>query len=91
MEEERIPPPPAGIEPWSPTPTAASVSEIKYLYLHACLLWETSDVKSSNDALQDTALKMAILILGNCRFDPKLVKFSKNGTVRSDRYSRLSR
>ena len=30
------------------TPTADSVSEIKYLYMHPFLLWETSVVKSSN-------------------------------------------
>ena len=29
------------------TPTADSVSEIKYLYRHPCLLWEISVVKSS--------------------------------------------
>ena len=29
-------------------PTADSVSEIKYLYMHPCLLWETSDVKGRN-------------------------------------------
>ena len=30
------------------TPTVVSVSEIKYLYMYPCLLWETSIVKSSN-------------------------------------------
>ena len=30
------------------THNADSVSEIKYLYMHPCLLWETSVVKSSN-------------------------------------------
>ena len=30
------------------TPTADSVNEINYLYMHPCLLWETSVVKSSN-------------------------------------------
>ena len=46
-------------------PTADSVSEIKYLYMHPCLLWETS-VIAFNDALQDIALKTPILILGSC-------------------------
>ena len=30
------------------THTADSSSEIKYLYMHPCLLWETTIVKSSN-------------------------------------------
>ena len=42
-----------------------------------------------NDALQDTALKTHILILGSCRFGcsdrPKLIKFPRNGIFRSDR------
>ena len=57
MEKERIPP--SRDRTWIgcviyqqdnhyTTPTADSVSEIKYLYMHPCLLWETSVVKSSN-------------------------------------------
>ena len=59
MEKERIPPPPSRDRTWVActihqrdnhytTPTADSVSEIKYLYMYPCLLWETSVVKSSN-------------------------------------------
>ena len=45
-----------------------------------------------NDALQDTALKTQILILGSCRFAyferPKTYQFyQKNNTFRSDRYT----
>ena len=57
MEEERIPPSRDGTCVASviyqqgnhyTTSTADSVSEIKYLYMHSRLLWETSVVKSSN-------------------------------------------
>ena len=54
MENERIPP--SRDQTWViyqqnnhyNTSTADSVSEIKYHYMHPCLLWETSVVKSSN-------------------------------------------
>ena len=59
MEKERIPPTPSRVRTWVAgvihqrdnhytTPSADSVSEIKYLYMYPCLLWETSVVKSSN-------------------------------------------
>ena len=53
------------------TPTADSVSEIKYLYMHPCLLWETSDVKSSNCFQRCTArccFQNVYFGMGSCWF-----------------------
>ena len=49
------------------THTADSASEIKYLHMHPCFygrLALSKVVIAFNDALQDTALKAPILILG---------------------------
>ena len=53
------------------TATADSVSEIKYLYMHPCLLWETSVVKSSNCFQRWIArycTQNAYFDIGSCRF-----------------------
>ena len=53
------------------TPTADSVGEINYLFMHPCLygrLALSKVVIAFNDALQDTALKAPVLIFGSCRF-----------------------
>ena len=81
--EKRIPHPTAGIERWVAcviyqqdnhytTPTTDSVSKIKYLCIRA-YYWRlalSKVVTVFNDALQDTALKTPILILGILT-DPK--------------------
>ena len=76
MEKERIPP--GRDQTWVAcviyqqdnhytTPTADSVSEIKHLYMHPCLLWETGVVKSSN-CFQRCIARYCTHILGSCRF-----------------------
>ena len=67
------------------TSTAVSVSDIKYLYMHPCLLWEASDVKNSNCFQRSIArycTQNAYFDIWycSCRFgyltDLKLIKFS---------------